>query len=628
MRPASRHRRHLPPVLLLLLSLSVPCAAASAYLDFIYVDANAGGSSGGHAALKIGDAVYHFQNDQGYSRLVRDGWNRFRFVYNDIDNRNIHIAKARVDESVAERVRERFSLLLLVQNRHLEFAEALGRDVVLLDRLAKREPYAMPGLGFFARRPPESPALHGLRAEITRRFGPGFLGTEPGRLARELAGSDYRPVAAGDAPPAADRYPPYPATFAERTENLYAQWFALAAIREEWPLREGVLIDASGLAGRPAQARLSDAERRWLAAYRDRLARAVLNGLEARPPGDGFSLLLALARFVAVSESLATGRLLLLDPLTDSRHAETFTGTEAHRGALGGLLNHLRLELPPLRREVFALPEPDEPAYNELERHAAQIAELQRGLAANRPVRFQRQTAPPEGWGETLLPLAAGSPDLPRQARADVERVRGWIDALYPYELIDSNCVTELVRTVNSAFVSTAEAEAALGGHLEPGESLSYIPHRFFDLVRARYRVEATEYLPSYRNRMLRRFERYDDGWAMHAAEANVWTSVIYEPQPGDGLFLLFTEEVFWPRPLYGAVNLAYGLGGATLGLFAAPFDQGRQFKEGLRGALFSLPELAFGNIRKGSFDGVRGRMEERLIPCFEGTVPAATRCR
>jgi hypothetical protein len=62
---------------------------------------------------------------------------------------------------------------------------------------------------------------------------------------------------------------------------------------------------------------------------------------------------------------------------------------------------------------------------------------------------------------------------------------------------------------------------------------------------------------------------------------------------------------VFWRRPLYGAANLAYGLGYATVGVVTAPFDRGARAKAGLSGAFWSVPELAFQNVRKGSFEFV-----------------------
>ena len=64
----------------------------------------------------------------------------------------------------------------------------------------------------------------------------------------------------------------------------------------------------------------------------------------------------------------------------------------------------------------------------------------------------------------------------------------------------------------------------------------------------------------------------------------------------------LFTDDVVAPRPLFGAINVAAGLSAGAAGVALLPFDHGRLLVTGLRGAVFSLPELAFVNLRKGSF--------------------------
>ena len=92
-------------------------------------------------------------------------------------------------------------------------------------------------------------------------------------------------------------------------------------------------------------------------------------------------------------------------------------------------------------------------------------------------------------------------------------------------------------------------------------------------------------------------------GLAGYARESNRLTSTVYRWRDRDTSFLLFTDDVFWPRPLFGALNLGWALGDATLGVFTAPFDRGRRVVRGAWGALYSFPELVFQNVRKGSFD-------------------------
>jgi hypothetical protein len=86
--------------------------------------------------------------------------------------------------------------------------------------------------------------------------------------------------------------------------------------------------------------------------------------------------------------------------------------------------------------------------------------------------------------------------------------------------------------------------------------------------------------------------------------ESNTLTSPVYEPNPQDSFFLFFADAVA-VRPLLGGVNLVAGLGASAAGLALLPFDGGHALLSGMKGALFSLPELAFVNLRKGTFDYV-----------------------
>ena len=84
---------------------------------------------------------------------------------------------------------------------------------------------------------------------------------------------------------------------------------------------------------------------------------------------------------------------------------------------------------------------------------------------------------------------------------------------------------------------------------------------------------------------------------------------------PDDSAFLLFTDDVFWPRPVYGVLNLGYALLHTGAGVVRLPFEGGAPLLRGARGLLFSLPELVFVNVRKGSFE----YLEEVAIVWREG---------
>jgi hypothetical protein len=126
----------------------------------------------------------------------------------------------------------------------------------------------------------------------------------------------------------------------------------------------------------------------------------------------------------------------------------------------------------------------------------------------------------------------------------------------------------------------------------------------------------AVETVPSYRLRRLRAMQAETPALLVHLREASTLTSTIYRRNAHDPFFLFFTDDAVLPRPVYGLANLAAGLAQTAAGLLWAPLDRGRMVRLGLRGAGFSLPELAFVNIRKG-------RMTH--VPDVPVTTPART---
>jgi hypothetical protein len=119
--------------------------------------------------------------------------------------------------------------------------------------------------------------------------------------------------------------------------------------------------------------------------------------------------------------------------------------------------------------------------------------------------------------------------------------------------------------------------------------------------VRETYAVSETIEIPSYRLAGLARLARSEGALRVRARESNTLTSTLYRRNPADSAFLFFTDDTVATRPLLGAVNVVAGLGASVAGVFTLAVDRGDLLRAGLRGVLFSLPELAFFNIRKGS---------------------------
>jgi hypothetical protein len=133
--------------------------------------------------------------------------------------------------------------------------------------------------------------------------------------------------------------------------------------------------------------------------------------------------------------------------------------------------------------------------------------------------------------------------------------------------------------------------------------SLNFVPQISALVVDDTYAVAERVRFASYRDRRLADMRQDENPLWVFLRESNVVTSTLYRVQPRDSIFLFFTDDLVAPRPLFGAVNLVTGLAASAVGLTMLPVDGGETLWAGVRGALFSLPELVFQNIRKGSFE-------------------------
>ena len=120
-----------------------------------------------------------------------------------------------------------------------------------------------------------------------------------------------------------------------------------------------------------------------------------------------------------------------------------------------------------------------------------------------------------------------------------------------------------------------------------------------------RYGVSEVSRILSYRRAGLARLYGAENPLRVFLRESNTITSTLYQRNSRDSAFLFFTDDLVLTRPVFGAVNLITGMAASVVGLVMAPFDGGKILSAGVRGAVFSLPEVLFQNIRKGSFDYV-----------------------
>ncbi|EMO27887.1 hypothetical protein LEP1GSC170_0862, partial [Leptospira interrogans serovar Bataviae str. HAI135] len=108
--------------------------------------------------------------------------------------------------------------------------------------------------------------------------------------------------------------------------------------------------------------------------------------------------------------------------------------------------------------------------------------------------------------------------------------------------------------------------------------------------------------LLSYRRKKLAKLLEQNPNLKTRILESFTFSSSIYKPNREDHFFPLFTDDVFWGRPLYGTVNLTAGFGASLIGIFTSPFDKGEKLQKGFQSLFFSLPELTFLIFEKEHF--------------------------
>lgn len=572
-----------------------PAGAGAAEIGFVHVEANVGGASGGHFGLRVGDDVFHLQAHGDRIALAREPWPQFRFRYGVLENRPLHVAWVALRDADFSRLRDGLTDAHLADLRAQDELADARLDVEALEALAgARGGVAVRGAGLLDPARAGDPDGAALGERVRARLGAGAVEDELARAARALGEPPLAPGAA------------------RRLRDALALHAALVALRDAHGLDPAARVE---LAGEPP---LGPGERAGLEALAARLEDDVAALLRSPRPDRGPALFAALARHRAARLSLAGGRLVLVDPHPDAAPVLDRREVEARRDELAALAEAFAADVAAARREATSAPA-DERAWHRLEVAAARRAEAERGARGGAAVRLAAGPLAPRRARTLALAAPAAPPGALaaalESARAALAEHEARIAAERRYDLLRANCATELVRALHAALGGRERAAAALGGDLAPGAGFGFVPFVLFDQVVARLPVARVERLPAWRERALAALRARDDSVWERAREATALTSRVYGRRDADGSFLFWSDGAPLARPLQGAVNLGFAAADAALGVVTAPFDRGRRIARAGRGALFSLPELVFVNIRKGTFDAASLRRVAAVVP-------------
>ncbi|MEQ1740506.1 MAG: hypothetical protein ABL884_11435 [Methyloglobulus sp.] len=583
--------------------------------QFLYIEASEGNASGGHVAVQLDEDVYHYQYENALIRLFKHNAEAFRVDYQLLQNRNIHVADVEVSDATYDQINSYFKVRFLSQKQHLKQLQALQYDQFLLQALLGSKA----GKSAISSDTPDTlPQLHGaglfyssvdLGAKKTAGGCNTVLATakimaEVGQQVDKQYGKKFLPEKINALNKEIDRLSPSDLnntsshySFSEHYSDLLNGLLALQVLQKHQPLAETACFQVN-----QPEIKLNNAEIKRAKSYQQDLSHSALSLIMSKRPDWGYALFVTLARLVVIEQSIQTGHWVFLDD-TDEK-AKTIPGQQ------------LTLYAENTQKwRFFDLKRLQEAASNfELGSRAYEKQYVHLEMAANRYQQWLESDKTGELRYLSEQPLPQKNIPVNRflmtdldaeqleialnQQQIKAERLIQDDNDQNSYHLLTKNCVTALFALINDAV--SGQSDQALGGFIDP--KINFIPFQAFDSVQETYNVASTRELPAYRQKELTKmYHREVDSW-VYVRESNVFSSSLYNHNSNDAWFVFFTDDTILLRPLFGAVNTLAATSQSVFGLFSTPFDEGRALKIGVRGVLASLPELAFFNIRKGSY--------------------------
>ncbi len=626
--------------LALILLVSLP-ALANKSVNYIYIESGEGNSSGGHAALQLHNSVFHYQYvDPGLIQLEKQSADDFEFNYRYASNRTLHLSQITISEQTYQLLADYFNLQHQLQQQQFSLRDDLNKDRLLLNTLLASEnspkaddALSIEGAGLFytdadfigAPNPdtpykpanPESPTMAYLHRVLRQSYGDHFLARHHAETVRQIEQLTPPDWAVNNLTERQGLLPAARYSFANRFLDLTAAVLAIRAVEQHRPLIDGAFIMPPG-----SEFRLSIAEITTLKRYRGRIIAALVKLFISHRPDWGFAVLTNSARLAAIDQSIRLGRLVLIDTYETQSQLNSDISRPEYQTELRTHINDARKYFIGAKRTLTDQTPFTEQDYSWLEMQGNRYTELKKAANGTKAIRlYGANLVPTKSIRLPLLTVPALSKPQLEQALHRLDEFHTQYNAelrrLYTYNLLTRNCVTELFQSIGRAFLqqqqvvpgdkpNTAESKRLesmdrLGGYVDTAP-LGFIPVTSLYAVQNQYRIADNRTLPSLRLMQLNRLYQTEPDILVYFRESNTLTSTIYKQNINDSFFIFFTDNQFLLRPLFGAVNTLSGIGQSLLGLLTLPFDSGAMLNAGTTGILMSLPELAFVNMRKGSF--------------------------
>ncbi len=589
-------------LILFLFAISLFATDESYSLDYIYVNANTGQSSGGHSALRLGEIVYHFQYfpDKVF-HIIREPWEEFRYVYGIQENRTIQIQSVSLPKEDYFFFFERMNEIYLYQKKELDNLEKLDNDVKIIESvLTGDQTVYLKASGYFSTDATNRRDYNSLKTKINSSLGKNFLLRQIGIIRNQIYNFEIPIPKATLLDLKIKQYPASVENFSTDYLEMLSLLIALEILENETDLnKSGYFLYVNNPAYHISKSTLNK-----FSSLANQMEDEIIRLLNPNTINNGYPLLVTIARYLVIRKSISEGKLFLLNSF-GKNHSLVIGEATYNKSFLTGIYKQISSKVSNHFSKLENADSISERDYTILEDSANRQREIYFGLEEQKSIRVNYELMLPAKENNIYIYRSEVSTQFNQKVLEEYKLNRDKyafaLQEKYSFNLFTKNCTTEIFHSLNSFFnENDKESSKKLGGVIKGDDVFIFVPVYAYYAVQKKYKVSKEEIIPSLRAMILKKDSSKD--LLISMKELSTLTSGYYKFNREDSFFIFFTDDVILPRPIFGLVNLFAGIGEFSLGICISPFDKGDRLVKGLQGIFFSGPELLFFNVRKGTF--------------------------
>lgn len=568
-------------------------------LVYLYINASEGNASGGHTALQFDTETYHFQNfDGGIIRLLKQASTDFDYQYRYLGNRTVQQTTIELNDKHYDLLHHHFNLRFLREKQQDAILKEINLNLALLQQQIQDPLLSIQGAGLFVNSAKTHLSSNRFIQEyIAQKEGTGFLDTRIKRLKEKI--KTLKPITW---PQSAlqlseEDFLATPYSFASRHIDTVSKLLFLETLKKSTPLNQHVYFSPEH-----PHFILSKSEKVQLKIFQDQLLKNLLSLLNSQRPNWGSVAFTLYAHILALSQAINSGKFVFLDSYAENGSDIPYSEVERYKSLFQAQKQQAFEKIIQEKKQLFNGQKITEASYSRFEMLSNYYYERERGLKNKCNIRVS---------GEQRLPLKSIPipmhllPEItPQQRDIRLHQLKSYkknitqqLQTLYHYNLFSRNCVTEIFTTISKTGINNKQINELT--QIIEDNPLTFIPFSSYQNFSSHYQQQA---LPSFRQLQLTNMYQQENNILVYLREFNTLSASYYKFNDKDAPFLFFTDDKIWSRPLYGSLNLVAAATISIYGVFKFPFDSGKSLKQGGMGILMSLPELAFFNIRKGTY--------------------------